>query len=259
VASVLDEHLNRPPVKNAPYVGKSAFAHKGGLHVSAVVKDPTSYEHINPELVGNERMILISDQAGKSNIVNRLKKVGINVDPKNAAMKQKVEALIDEIKERENNGYAYDSADASFELLAKQFLGKVPEFFHLKNFRVIDERRWNAKGELVTLSEATIKLVLEGKQVMTVAEGNGPVNALNTALKKALQRKYKVLKTLKLRDYKVRIVTPEQGSGAVTRVMIETCDEEGNRWSTVGVSTNIIDASYNALYDALVYKLIHQD
>ncbi len=259
ISRVLDEHLNRPPIKNAPYVGKSAFAHKGGLHVSAVVKNPASYEHIDPAMVGNERIILISDQAGKSNIINRLKKVGINVDGKNPAMKQKIEALIDEIKERENKGYAYDSADASFELLAKQFIGKVPEFFHLKSFRVIDERRWNAKGELITLSEATIKLVMDGKEVMTVAEGNGPVNALNSALKKALQRKYKALKTLKLRDYKVRIVTPEHGTGAVTRVMIETSDETGNRWSTVGVSTNIIDASYNALYDAIAFKLIHQD
>ncbi|NDF11852.1 MAG: citramalate synthase [Proteobacteria bacterium] len=257
IANRLEEriHLNR--ARHLPYVGASAFAHKGGLHVSAVVKDPSSYEHINPDMVGNERIILISDQAGKSNIMSRLTSVGIKVDDKDPAVKRKIKALTDEIKERENQGYAYDVADASFEILARRFLESVPEYYHLKSFRVIDERRWNAKGELITLSEATTKIVLDDKEVMTVAEGNGPVNALNLSLKKALARKYKSLKNMRLRDYKVRIVTPEAGSGAVTRVLIETADKEGNRWCTVGVSTNIIDASYNALHDAIVYKLLH--
>jgi 2-isopropylmalate synthase len=253
---MLEERLNRPHFRHAPYVGASAFAHKGGLHVSAVLKDPKSYEHIDPELVGNERIILVSDQAGRSNILKRLKDVGIEVDEKDPEANEKIRALIDEIKSRENQGYAYDAADASFELLAKRFLGEVPEFFTLKSFRVIDERRWNAKNELVTLSEATTKLMVNGKAVMTVAEGNGPVNALNNALKNALSRKYPVLKELSLRDYKVRIVTPEQGTRAITRVLIESTDAEENRWSTLGVSANIIDASYNALNDAITYMLL---
>ena len=251
VSRFLDERLNRPPNRNAAYVGESAFAHKGGLHVSAVEKDPRSYEHIDPAAVGNRRHIVVSDQAGRSNLLARLREINIAID----ANHPKLGVLLDEVKAREFSGYAYDGAEASFELLARRALGGVPEYFRLQSFRVLDERRWNAKGELITVSEATIKVNVGGRQVMTVAEGNGPVNALDAALRQALTENFPELNAIRLTDYKVRILTPQDATGAVTRVMIETADEDGDVWSTVGVSTNIIDASYNALHDSLTYKL----
>ncbi len=251
VAHFLDERLNHAPDRHAPYVGESAFAHKGGLHVSAVEKDPRSYEHVDPDTVGNHRHIVVSDQAGRSNLLARLREIEIAVEPDHP----KLAALLDEVKAREFAGYAYDGAEASFELLARRTLGHVPEYFRLQSFRVLDERRWNAKGELITLSEATIKVQVGGKQVMTVAEGNGPVNALDAALRQALTQTFPEVDGIRLTDYKVRILTPQDGTGAVTRVMIETADETGAVWSTVGVSTNVIDASYNALHDSLTYKL----
>ncbi len=249
----LDDRLNRPHYRHAAYVGGAAFAHKGGLHVSAVVKNPTSYEHIDPELVGNERILLVSDQAGRANIINRLKEIGIDVD---SLEEDKISMIIDEIKQRENKGYAYDSADASFELLAKKLIGEVPDYYNLKSFRIIDERRWNAKGELITISEATVKILLDDGEHIEVAEGNGPVNALNKALKKGLVGKYPQLEEIHLTDYKVRIIAPERATEAITRVQIESADNQGNRWSTIGVSANIIDASYNALFDSFTYKLL---
>ncbi|MCP5361672.1 MAG: citramalate synthase [Hyphomicrobiales bacterium] len=256
VARGLDNRLNRPHYRHAAYVGSSAFAHKGGLHVSAVLKHPESYEHIQPEQVGNTRQILVSDQAGRSNIVNRLNGLELGVDLDSPENKDKITALVDDIKEREKQGFAYDSADASFELLARSYFSEVAKYYTMLGFRVLDERRWNAKGELITLSEATIKLKIDGKTIMSVAEGNGPVNALNMALKKALIDKYPVVSDIKLTDYKVRILRPELGTGAVTRVQIEFRDASDQRWTTVGVSTNIIDASYNALQDGVIYKLI---
>jgi 2-isopropylmalate synthase len=251
LSRLLDEMLNRAPNRHAAYVGDSAFAHKAGLHVSAVEKDPRTYEHIPPETVGNRRHILVSDQAGRSNILSRLREAGIELDPKHP----KVARLLETVKEREFQGYAYDGAEASFELLARRALESVPDYFKLQSFRVIDERRWNARGELITLSEATIKVEVAGEVLMTVAEGNGPVNALDTALRKALTPVFPELETIRLTDYKVRILTPQDGTKAVTRVMIETSDAAGESWSTVGVSTNVIDASYNALHDSLTYKL----
>src|SRR5579883_805085 len=248
---LLDELLNRAPNRHAAYVGAAAFAHKGGLHVSAVEKDPRTYEHVSPETVGNRRHILVSDQAGRSNILSRLREAGIELD----AGHPKVARLLEEVKEREFQGYSYDGAEASFELLARRTIDSVPEFFRLQSFRVIDERRWNARGELITLSEATIKVEIGGRQIMTVAEGNGPVNALDTALRKALSPVYPEIEAIRLTDYKVRILTPQDGTKAMTRVMIETSDAAGETWSTVGVSTNVIDASYNALHDSLTYKL----
>ncbi len=251
VSRLLDERLNRAPSRSAPYVGEAAFAHKGGLHVSAVEKDPRTYEHIEPSLVGNRRHIVVSDQAGRSNILARFREVGIEVDPKDP----RINGLVDEVKENEFKGYAYDGAEASFELLARRALGTVPEYFRCSNFRVIDERRWDARGKLVTLSEATVKLNVGGEEHMTVAEGNGPVNALDAAMRKVLIPIYPSVEGLRLIDYKVRILTPGDGTRAITRVMIESADKEGKHWSTVGVSPNIIDASYNALRDSLVYKL----
>ena len=254
LSRMLDERLNRAPNRGAPYVGESAFAHKGGMHVSAVEKDPRSYEHVDPELVGNRRHIVVSDQSGRSNILARFREIGMEIDPADPKLNQ----LVELVKGREFDGYAYDGAEASFELLARRSLGNVPDYFKLTSFRVIDERRWNAKGELVTLSEATVKLQVEGKSFMTVAEGNGPVNALDAALRKVLIPHYPQLEDLRLVDYKVRILTPGDGTGAVTRVMIESADKHGEHWSTVGVSANVIDASYNSLMDSIVYKL-HRD
>ncbi len=251
VSRLVDERLNRAPNRHAPFIGESAFAHKGGLHASAVERDPRCYEHIEPETVGNHRHIVVSDQSGRSNIMARFRDIGIEVDPKDP----KVSRLVETVKEHEFNGYAYDGAEASFELLARRALGGVPEYFTCRSFRVIDERRWNAKGELVTLSEATVKLEVDGQMFMTVAEGNGPVNALDAALRKVLLPVYPELKPMRLIDYKVRILTPGAGTGAVTRVMIESSAQGVDNWSTVGVSANIIDASYAALRDSIFYKL----
>jgi 2-isopropylmalate synthase len=254
LSRMLDERLNRAPDRGAPYVGESAFAHKGGLHVSAVEKNPTTYEHVPPEKVGNRRHVVVSDQAGRSNIIARFREIGLDIDPKDP----KVSQLLETVKAREFDGYAYDGAEASFELLARRALGQVPDYFHCTSFRVLDERRWNDKREVVTLSEATVKLDVGGDQHMSVAEGNGPVNALDAAMRKVLIPIYPQLEDLRLVDYKVRILTPGDGTRAVTRVMIESADKAGEHWSTVGVSTNIIDASYNALRDSIIYKL-HRD
>ena len=252
VSRMLDERLNRPSNRHAAYVGASAFAHKAGLHVSAVEKDPACYEHVPPEAVGNQRRILVSDQSGRSNILARFRELGIDVPSDD----DRVRRLVELVKEREFQGYAYDGAEASFELLARRTLHSVPEFFRLNSFRVIDERRYNAAGQLVTMSEATVKVEVDGGQVMTVAEGNGPVNALDYALRKALEPAYEALRGVRLVDYKVRILTPTDGTAALTRVMIESADAGDERWTTVGVSGNIINASYEALNDALTFKLL---
>ncbi|HWT97290.1 MAG TPA: citramalate synthase [Terriglobales bacterium] len=252
ISRLLDERLNRAPNRHAAYVGDAAFAHKGGLHVSAVEKDPKTYEHIEPGLVGNRRHIVVSDQSGRANIMARFREIGLTIE----ANDPKVASLVELVKVREFDGYAYDGAEASFELLARRALGHVPDFFKLSRFRVMDERRWNVRGELITESEATVTVDVHGTQTMTVAVGNGPVNALDTALRKALLPLYPALADMRLVDFKVRILTPQAGSEAITRVMIESADGTGERWSTVGVSGNIIDASYEALNDAITWKLL---
>ncbi|HEV3242656.1 MAG TPA: citramalate synthase [Methyloceanibacter sp.] len=247
---ILDELLNRAPNRHAPYVGEAAFAHKGGIHVSAVQKDPRTYEHVPPEAIGNRRKLLVSDQAGRSNILAELDRIGI-VIPKDDP---RVVGLLDEVKEREAAGYAYEAADASFELLARRMLGNVPQFFDVDSFRVMVERRHNADGDLVTVSEATVKARIDGETMLSVGEGNGPVHALDNALRKDLGRYQGFISDLELVDYKVRILTG--GTDAVTRVLIESRDGKGNRWFTVGVSPNIVDASFEALLDSINYKLI---
>jgi 2-isopropylmalate synthase len=247
---LLDELLNRAPSRNAPYVGEAAFAHKGGIHVSAVQKNPRTYEHVPPESVGNQRKLLVSDQAGRSNILAELQRIGIAVsrdDPR-------VGRLLDEVKEREAAGYAYEAADASFELLARRSLGNVPQFFDVDSFRVMVERRHNALGKLVTVSEATVKVRIDGETVLSVGEGNGPVHALDNALRKDLGRYQSFISDLDLVDYRVRILSG--GTDATTRVLIESRDGEGRRWFTVGVSPNIVDASFEALLDSVNYKLL---
>jgi len=256
LSDYLDDMLNRPRYKHAAYIGSSAFAHKGGLHVSAVVKNPKAYEHVEPDMVGNERLILVSDQAGRSNIVSRLKNIGYDIDIKNDDVKSRIDALVEAVKMRENKGYAYDGADASFEILAKRYIGEVPDFFDVKRFSIVDDRSWDDDGNLSISSEATVVMEVGGKEIVELEKGNGPVNALNKAIKKGLAEAYPDIENNRLTDYQVRIVTPERGTEAVTRVQIETTDDEGNRWSTVGVSANIIDASYNALYDAIIYRLL---
>jgi len=252
ISRALDDRLNRQPNAHAAYVGSAAFAHKGGLHASAIAKNESAYEHINPEIVGNTRTVLISDKAGKSNIAAHLIKYGISAESDD----ERISALLKEVKNRENEGYAYEGAEASFELLARSFFGGVPDYFNLQSFRVLDERRINAKGKVVTLSEATVKVIVGGELIMTVAEGNGPVNALDSALRKALAPTYPTLSNMRLIDYKVRILTPGEGTKAVTRVLIESTDSKGNRWNSVGVSGNVIAASYNALFDAINYNLL---
>jgi 2-isopropylmalate synthase len=244
VSRLLDEILNRAPSRHAPYVGPSAFAHKGGLHSSAVLKDPATYEHVKPESVGNARIIPVSDQSGRSNVLARLAEAGIAIDPKD----DRVARLLDAIKTREYQGYAYDGAEASFELLARRALGQVPQYFDIESYQVTVER---AKG--VTVSEGKVQLDVAGEKLTNVGRGNGPVNALDAALRADLGKYSNFLADLKLVDYKVRILT--SGTEAVTRVMVESVDGKGRRWSTVGVSENIVDASFEALTDSIIYKL----
>jgi len=249
---VLDEILNRAPNRQAPYVGEAAFATKAGIHASAILKEPATYEHVEPERVGNRRRVLVSDQAGKSNLLYELERLGVPIrrdDPR-------VAQLLDEVKAREAMGYAYEGADASFELLARRLLGTVPDFFHVKGFRVEVERRYNSNGTLITVSEASVKAsIAGGEEVWSVAEGNGPVNALDQALRKDLGRYQGIIKDVELVDYKVRILTG--GTEAVTRVLVESRDKAtGERWFTVGVSPNIVDASFEALIDSITYKLL---
>ena len=250
LSRVLDETLNRTPDRYAPYVGDAAFATKAGIHASAILKNPDTYEHIDPELVGNMRKVYVSEQAGRSNVLSELARLKIDVERDDPG----IDRLLSEVKDRQALGYAYEGADASFELLARRILGSVPKYFDVDSFRVLVERRHNAIGELVTVSEATVKVHVDGEVVMSVGEGNGPVNALDKALRKDLGRYQDYIAGIELVDYKVRILTG--GTDAVTRVLVESMDEHRNRWFTVGVSPNIVDASFEALIDSINYKLM---
>ncbi len=250
VSRAFDEVLNRAPARQAPYVGETAFATKAGIHASAIVKDPRTYEHVPPETVGNRRRLLVSDQGGRSNLLAELDRVGIVYDKADP----RLDDLLGEVKRREAEGYSYEAADASFEILARSRLGTVPHFFDVRGFRVMVERRFNAEGALVTVTEAIVKVMIDGEEHMSVAEGNGPVNALDLALRKDLGRYQAMIADLELVDFKVRILNG--GTGATTRVLIESRDEDGNRWFTIGVSPNIVDASFQALLDSVTYKLL---
>ena len=250
LSRAFDELLNRAPEAQAPYVGSSAFATKAGIHASAIAKEPKTYEHVEPESVGNRRRVMVSDQGGKSNFLTELGRRGIEVgknDPR-------LDTLIALVKEREAQGYAYEGADASFELLARRTLGEVPDYFRVDSFRCMVERRHDANGHLKTVSEAIVKVCIDGRERMSVAEGHGPVNALDKALRKDLGKYQKEIADLELTDYKVRILNG--GTEAITRVLIESRDDAGGRWWTVGVSDNIIDASFQALMDSIIYKLM---
>ena len=241
------ELANFAPPKHQAYVGNAAFAHKGGVHVSAIQRHPETYEHIRPELVGNSTRVLISDLSGRANILAKAAEFHINLDSKDPVTLE----ILDNIKELENRGYQFEGAEASFELLMKRALGTHRKFFTVTGFRVIDEKRHEDKQPI---SEATVMVRVGGKVEHTAAEGNGPVNALDNALRKALEKFYPKLKEVKLLDYKVRVLPAGQGTASATRVLIESGDKE-SRWGTVGVSDNIIEASYQALIDSIEFKL----
>jgi 2-isopropylmalate synthase len=250
VSRLLDEMLNRAPDRHAPYVGESAFATKAGIHASAILKEPATYEHVGPETVGNLRRVLVSDQSGRSNVLAELERIGLAVDKNDP----RIGRLLERVKEREAAGYAYEAADASFELLARRALGGVPSYFEVTQFDVNVEQRINAMGERVTVTLAVVKVKVGEENLISAAEGNGPVNALDLALRKDIGKYQRYIEGLQLTDYRVRILNG--GTEAVTRVLIESRDETGERWTTVGVSPNIIDASFQALMDSIVYKLV---
>ena len=257
ISRALDEILNRVPTKQAAFVGSSAFAHKAGLHASAILKDPSTYEHIDPALVGNTRIIPMSNQAGQSNLRRRLESAGLTIAKGDPALGQ----ILDEVKAREAEGYSYDTAQASFELLARKALGQMPDLFEVKRYRVTVERRKNKYDQMVSLSEAVVVVKVDGEKRLSVSESmdaegcdRGPVNALSKALVKDLGQYSALLEDMHLVDFKVRIT--QGGTEAVTRVIIDSEDGQGRRWSTVGVSANIVDASFEALLDAIRWKLI---
>ena len=260
ISRTLDDILNRVPDKWAAYVGSSAFAHKAGLHASAILKDPQTYEHIDPSVVGNERIIPMSNQAGQSNLKKRLMDAGLEINSQDSRLSE----ILNAIKDREDRGYAYDSAQASFELVARKILGQLPTFFEIKRYRVTVEKRKNKYGNMVSLSEAVVVAKIGKNKVLSVSESmdpdcgdQGPVNALSKALAKDLGPYQNCIDDMTLTDYKVRITG--SGTDAVTRVIIDSQDGQGRRWSTVGVSANIVDASFQALLDAINWKLIRDN
>lgn len=248
VSRFVTEIANLRHFKRQPYVGDSAFAHKGGIHVSAIQRHPETYEHIRPDLVGNYQRVLVSDLGGRSNIIRKIKDFKLKVDPDSP----KVAQIVKELKDLENQGFQFEGAEASFELLIKKTFGLHRKFFDLVGFRLIVEKRREGEDPL---SEATIMVKVAGKMEHTAATGHGPVNALDNALRKALEKFYPQLRHVKLLDYKVRVLTAGVGTAAKVRVLIESGDE-AHKWGTVGVSENIIEASYQALVDSIEYKLL---
>lgn len=232
---------------NQPFVGTSAFAHKGGLHINAIQKNRGTYEHIPPEAVGNERKILISELSGSSTILAKIEKFHLTHDG------DFMRSILAAVQNLENEGYQFESAEASFELLVRKKAGRYKPFFNLQGFRVIVEKRENG----LPITEATVKVEVDGIRELSASEGEGPVNALDAALRKALERFYPSLKDMKLVDYKVRVINPRKGTAAKVRVIIESQDEK-NIWNTVGVSENLIDASWHALVDSIEYKLLKE-
>ncbi|MBU0952774.1 MAG: citramalate synthase [Elusimicrobia bacterium] len=247
----VSEIANVIPYDHQPYVGGSAFAHKAGIHVSAILRHSKTYEHIDPILVGNERKILISELAGKSNVLAKMKELNLEVTNENDASGK----IIDTVKKMELKGYQYEDADASFTILVDKSLGKYKPFFELKDFRVVVEKQ--AETGFMH-SEAIIKLSVNGIVEHTVAEGDGPVNALDNALRKALEKFYPELKEVALSDFKVRIIDGKVGTRAITRVLIESRDKKES-WGTIGVSENIIEASWQALTEAIEFKLLKEN
>ncbi|MDE5070966.1 MAG: citramalate synthase, partial [Trichodesmium sp. St5_bin8] len=247
VSRGISEIVNLAPDDHAPFVGLSAFAHKGGIHVSAVERNPLTYEHIQPQEVGNTRRIVISDQAGLSNVLAKAKSFGIELDRQNPACRK----ILDKLKELENQGYQFEAAEASFELLMRSALERRQHFFEIKGFQV----HLDKESAKVSNSLATVKVAVDGRDILEAAEGNGPVSALDAALRKALGNFYPAIANFYLTDYKVRILDGGAGTSAKTRVLIESSNGQ-QRWTTVGVSTNILDASYLAVVEGLEYGLM---
>lgn len=242
IAHFVDEICNLTPHPDQPYVGRNAFAHKGGMHVAGVQADARTFEHVDPEQVGNSRELLVSELSGKGTVLSHAERAGITVDAETA--KRAVERL----KEREHRGYHYEAADASFELLLRREAGQYQSLFRLESFRVVTEKRADGKVE----TEATIKIWVDGKRYLRTAEGNGPVNALDRALRDAITELYPHLADIELVNYKVRILDEHHGTGAVTRVLLDSTDGT-DVWGSIGVSENIIEASWEALVDSLEY------
>jgi len=246
VSHFVSETANMIPLDTRPFVGKSAFAHKGGIHVSAIMKTPRAYEHINPEAVGNERRVLISDLSGKSNIEYKAKELGVQLGANGFDSRQ----IVSEIKRLEQEGYQFDVADGSFKIFVEKFTQQFQPLFELESFRVTIEKN----KDLPCTAHATIKISVEGKEEITAAEGNGPVSALDNALRKALDKFFPQLDTMRLVDFKVRVIDGRDGTAAKVRVFIASRDQ-GRIWNTVGVSEDIIEASWQALADSFHYKL----
>jgi 2-isopropylmalate synthase len=251
VSRFVNELANRRPDPYQPYVGRSAFAHKGGIHISAVERNPETYEHVSPAAVGNVQRILVSDLSGKSTIINKARKYGLDIESREPAVTQ----ILDEIKALENQGFQFEGAEGSFELLMKKALGSQKKYFELLGFRVIDQK---IKEDEITVSEATIMVKVGGQVEHTAAVGNGPVNALDNALRKALEKFYPELSEMRLQDYKVRVLPSGGATASKVRVLIESGDHE-DQWGTVGVSTDIIEASWQALVDSVTYKLYRDE
>jgi 2-isopropylmalate synthase len=251
VSRFVDEIANVVPDDRQPYVGKSAFAHKGGIHVDAILKHERTYEHIRPELVGNERRVLISELSGASNVVAKAQKHGLDLTKGSPEAR----AVLHDVVRLENEGYSFESAEGSFELLLKKHTGGYRKLFDLLSFRVIIEKR-HPDEEPIT--EATLKIRVGDEVRHTVGEGDGPVHALDTALRKALLVFYPDLDEIKLTDFKVRVINSGAGTAAKVRTVIDSQDSEGRMWSTVGVSTNLIEASWQALVDSVEYGLLRQ-
>ncbi len=247
---LISEIVNLAPDDHAPFVGRSAFAHKGGIHVSAVERNPLTYEHLQPELIGNQRRIVISDQSGLSNVLSKARSFGIDLNKQDSTCRQ----ILERLKDLENEGYQFEAAEASFELLMRSALGQRQEMFHLKGFQVHCDM---LQGENMpyTNALATIKVTVNGEDMLEVAEGNGPVSALDTALRKALVKFYPAIAAFHLTDYKVRILDGTAGTSAKTRVLVESSNGK-ERWTTVGVSTNILEASYQAVVEGIEYGLL---
>ncbi len=244
----VSEVVNLAPDEHAPFVGRSAFAHKGGIHVSAVERNPLTYEHIRPEQVGNSRRIVISEQAGISNVLAKARTFGIELDKQNPATRQ----ILERLKVLESEGYQFEGAEASFDLLMREALGTRRRFFEVKGFQVHCDL---VRGQETNSALATVKITVDGKDILEVAEGNGPVAALDAALRKALVNFYPQIGDFELSDYKVRILNEHAGTAATTRVLVESRNGQ-QRWTTVGVSTNILDASYHAVVEGLEYGLL---
>ncbi len=251
VSHHIAELVNIVPSTQQPYVGASVFAHKGGLHASAVARRRDLYEHIDPELVGNGTRVVVSEMAGRATLAMKADELGLDLDG------EVLSRVLDELKRLEHEGYHFEVADGSLELLLRRAGGWTPDFFKVESYRVISDHRDAASGEVLT-TEATVKVHVGEDRIVATAEGNGPVNALDAALRQAIGPRFPALHRVRLTDYRVRVLDTGKGTGAVTRVLVDTADDE-RTWTTIGVSENIIEASWQALYDAVVYALVHAD